>query len=84
MSSLPDLPEKIVKYLFNLDHGAHVDRYCRTCDKITEQVAVSYSDIPALRGNGLERLVGRVIDIFPLAPVVGGKPTVCGCGVVNR
>lgn len=84
MSILPELPERLVKYLFNLDHGEHVHRYCRTCDRITEQVAVSYSDLPGLRDNAAERLVGRVIDIFPLAPVVGGKPAVCDCGAVNR
>lgn len=84
MSLLPDLPEKLVKYLFNLDQGEHVDRFCRTCDKITDQVAVSYSEIPGLRDNELERLIGRVIDIFPLVPVFGGKPTACICGAVNR
>lgn len=84
MSILPDLPEKIVRHLFNLDHGEHVDRYCRTCDQMTDQISVSYSDIPGLRDNELERLIGRVIDIFPFAPIVGGKPTVCDCGAVNR
>ncbi|MGA6165989.1 hypothetical protein [Amycolatopsis magusensis] len=84
MSFLPDLPEKLVKRLFNLDHGEHIDKHCRKCDKITDQVAVSYGDMPTLRGNELERLIGRVIDIVPFAPVVGGKPTVCGCGTVNR
>lgn len=84
MSLLPDLPEQLIRYLFNLDHGEHLDRYCRSCDKITDQVAVSYSEIPGLRENELERLIGRVIDIVPLAPVLGGKPTACGCGTVNR
>ncbi|MET9225742.1 hypothetical protein [Lentzea sp. NPDC003310] len=83
-SFLPDLPEKLVRYVFNLDQGEHLDRPCRTCDAVTDQVAVSYSEMPGLRGNELERLIGRVFDIVPLAPVVGGKPTVCSCGTVNR
>lgn len=84
MSLLPDLPEKIVKYVFNLDAGEHLDRYCRKCNDITDQVAISFSELPELRDNELERFAGRLLDIIPLAPIFGGKPTACRCGTVNR
>ena len=84
MPLFPDLPEKVVKYLFNLDQGEHIDKYCRKCDQITDQVAMSFGEVPGMRDNEWERLLGRVLDIVPLFPVLGGKPTACTCGTVNR
>lgn len=78
------IPEKIVEYLFNLTHGTRVQRHCRNCNKVTEQVSVSYSDLAKLREFELFRLVGRTFDFVPGITVVGGRPTVCRCGVENR
>jgi hypothetical protein len=84
LPDLPSLPDKLVKRLFNLDQGERVDRFCRACGEITNQVAVSFSELPRLRENELERLAGRLLDVIPLVPVLGGKPTVCRCGAANR
>ncbi|MFT7867196.1 MULTISPECIES: hypothetical protein [Amycolatopsis] len=84
LPDLPDIPDRIVKLVFNLDKGERVDRFCRACGEITNQVAVSFSDLPGLRENELERLAGRLLDVMPLIPVLGGKPTVCRCGAANR
>lgn len=84
MSLLPELPDKVVSYLFNLERGEHHDRFCSSCGKVTDQVAVSFSDVPALRDHEAQRLAGRLLDFVPGISLFGGKPTVCSCGAVNR
>jgi hypothetical protein len=84
MIKIPKLADDVVNYLFNLDEGRHLERYCSTCNKITDQVAVSYSVLPPLRQHELEKVLGRVLDIVPGIRLVVGKPTACKCGVVNR
>lgn len=78
------IPEKIVDHLFNLTHGTRVQRYCRNCQSVTEQVSVSYSDLAQLRNFEPFRLLGRTFDFVPGITVLGGRPTVCRCGVENR
>jgi hypothetical protein len=81
---IPDLPERVIELLFNLQPGAHEERYCRKCEELTDQVQVSFSDVPGLRDSEAERFVGRVLDYLPGIPLFGGRPTACKCGAVNR
>lgn len=84
MSLLPDLPTWIVNAVFNLDQGEHQEKYCRTCNQITDQVKISFSDLPGLREFEPERLVGRVLDFVPGIKLLAGRPSACRCGTVNR
>jgi ribosomal protein L44E len=84
MSSFASLPEDLVSYIFNLDHGKCVYKYCNRCEDHTEQVVISYSDIPSLKRGEIERLVGRVLNIIPGVSLLAGKPTVCRCKTLNR
>jgi hypothetical protein len=84
MSLLPELPEKLVNYLFNLERGEPQQKFCRSCDKITPQVTISFSDTPLFRDNEVQRFAGRLLDIVPGMPLFTGKPTVCKCKTVNR
>lgn len=84
MTNLPDLPFELVAYLFNLDQGRHLDRPCTRCARVTDQVVISYGELPGSARGVLERVVGRTLDIVPGARLLAGKPTVCACGAVNR
>ncbi|MFI9387550.1 hypothetical protein [Kutzneria sp. NPDC052558] len=84
MSMLPELPNQIINSLFNLDQGEHQEKYCRNCDRITEQVKISFSDLPGLRDYEVERLLGRVLDFVPGIKLLAGRPSACRCGAVNR
>jgi hypothetical protein len=81
MADLSMIPEYLVRYLFNINQGAEVMAPCKTCGKATSQVIISYENLPALKKLGF---AGRVMDIFPLGPVILGRPTLCGCRTVNR
>jgi len=82
---MPDLssmiPEYLVRYLFNINQGAEIMAPCKECGKATKQVVISYEDLPALKKL---RPAGRAFDIFPLGPVILGRPSLCECGTVNR
>jgi hypothetical protein len=84
MSGIPGVPEELINYLFNFDQGKHVDAYCDTCGKITDQVIVSYGQLSGLRTHELEKIMGRLLDIVPGARFFMGKPMFCRCGTVNR
>jgi hypothetical protein len=81
MVDLPMLPEYLVRYLFNINQGSEVTAPCKKCGKATRQVIISYENLPALKDLGF---AGRTFDIFPLGPVILGRPTLCDCGTVNR
>ncbi len=81
MADLSMIPEYLVRYLFNINQGGEVMTPCKTCGKATRQVIISYENLPALKKLGL---AGRVFDIFPLGPIIVGRPTLCECGTVNR
>ncbi|UGT62487.1 hypothetical protein [Nocardia asteroides] len=76
-------PDDIVNYIFNLKRE-EVQRYCRNCRTVTEQVAVSFSEIPMFRAGEPMRIVGRGIDFLPGITLLGGRPTLCRCGADNR
>jgi hypothetical protein len=87
MSNLPELPElptELISYLFNLDQGKHIDRVCVGCRQVTDQVIVSYSDLPVGRRRMLESIAGRIFDIVPGVRIFLGKPSVCRCGQLNK
>jgi hypothetical protein len=75
------IPEYIIKYIFNINQGSEIMTPCKKCDKATKQIIVSYEQLPALRKYGL---AGRAFDVFPLGPVILGRPTLCECGTINR
>ena len=81
MPELSMIPEYLVRYLFNINQGSEVMAPCKKCGKATKQVVIRYQDMPALEKLGL---LGRTLDIFPLGPVILGRPTLCECGTVNR
>jgi hypothetical protein len=81
MTDLPMIPEYLVRYLFNINQGSDVMAPCKKCGEATKQVIISYENLPALKELGL---AGRALDIFPLGPVILGRPTLCHCGTVNR
>jgi len=82
--SIPNIPEDFVQFLFNFDQGRHVDAYCNTCRRITDQVIVSYRQLPLSRQQQLDRAIGGILDIIPGMRFVLGKPMVCSCGTLNR
>lgn len=89
MLGIPELPEDLIRRLFNLDQGMHVETRCKSCGKLTDQVVISYELLPILREAGVDLalmgpLIGRLMDIIPLMPILVGRPTVCRCGTVNR
>jgi ribosomal protein L44E len=84
MGPFPSLPGDFVAFLFNLDHGKRIYAYCKKCDEYTEQVVVSYSELPSLKGSDLEEIIGRFVDLIPGAGLFAGKPTVCRCKTLNR
>ena len=75
------IPEYIIRYIFNINQGNEIMAPCKKCGKATKQIIVSYEQLPALRNYAL---AGRVFDMFPLGPVILGRPTLCECGTVNR
>lgn len=78
------LPIDLVQHLFNLEHGKHLEAYCKQCGKYTDQVSVSYCDLPDLRSSELTKILGRFVDIVPGVGLFVGKPTVCRCRTLNR
>ncbi len=83
--SIPNLPEDFIQFLFNFDQGRHLDTYCSTCRKVTDQVVVSYRELPLSRQRELDRVLGGILDMIPGIPRFAfGKPTVCYCGTLNR
>lgn len=85
MPEIPEVPEDLVKSLFNLNQGKRVDAYCTRCDAVTSQVRISYSQLSIPQRNELMRIVGRVLDVVPGMRLIIGKPTLCPqCKTVNR
>jgi hypothetical protein len=84
MPGIPGVPEELVTYLFNFDQGKHLDTYCSSCRQITDQVVISYSQLPEGSADELAKFAGRLLDIIPGTRLFMGKPTICRCGTVNR
>ena len=82
--NLPNVPNDLVEYLFNINQGSHIDAYCSKEKMITDQVVISYSQLSQFSGHEPERIVGRIFDIVPGVRLFLGKPTLCRCGTVNR
>lgn len=79
----PKLPEEIVKYLFILHRGQESKRYCEHCDKATDQIALSYSEIAMFRVSPVTKAIGRILDVTPGITFLGGAPHLCECHHVN-
>ena len=80
-----DIPEHLIKALFNLNQGKRLDAYCTKCDAVTNQVVISYSQLSLPQRNEVIRIVGRVLDFVPAMRLFIGKPTLCPkCKTVNR
>lgn len=75
---VPKAPEDLINYVFNLDQGSHIYAHCDTCGKVTEQVIVSYNQLPSMRKQELKRVMGRLLDIIPFTRFVIGKAIFCG------
>lgn len=85
MIGIGEVPEQLLKFIFNLGQGRHVDTICKKCNQVTDQVIISYELLPLLRDAGFDlALIGRLMDIVPFMPVLVGRPTICRCGTVNR
>jgi hypothetical protein len=81
---IPGIPEDVIEFLFNVNHGTHIDRYCQTEGSVTDQVVISYSQLGLLKRHEVERVVGRIMDVVPGTRFFLGKPTLCRCGTLNR
>jgi hypothetical protein len=85
LSDLVQIPQDLVDFLFNFNQGKRIYAYCAAEQKITEQVTVSYSALPVVRQHELSRFLGRLLmDPNPIVKMALGRPSYCGCGVVNR
>jgi hypothetical protein len=82
--TLISLPSDLVNQFFNLEQGKRISKYCKKCRNYTEQVVVSYSDLPALYSGEFQRMVGRIMDVFPGPGLLIGRPSVCRCRTLNR
>ncbi|WP_067538200.1 hypothetical protein [Nocardia crassostreae] len=83
MTLFPKFSDLFVGHVVNLSPGEQHKRFCANCDKVTEQISISYSDVPALRNFAGRHFAGRLFDAIPGVPLVGGKPTQCDCGHVT-
>lgn len=81
---IPKVPDDVIDFLFNVNQGTHIDRYCPSEDKVTNQVVISYSQLWLLKHHEPERVVGRILDVVPGMRFFLGKPTLCRCGRLNR
>lgn len=84
MSDIFEIPRDVIEFLFNVNQGTHIDRRCAKCDKLTDQVVVSYSELSFLSLSEAEKIVGRFMDFIPGVRFFLGKPTLCRCGRLNR
>jgi hypothetical protein len=84
VSRLVQIPEDLIRFLFNFDQGTKIQAYCGHCRTMTEQVSVSYSQLPPLHRHELEKVAGRFLDMVPVSRLFFGRPTYCSCGTVNR
>jgi hypothetical protein len=85
MPEIPEVPQEIIKSLFNLNQGERIDAYCIKCDAVSTQVRVSYSQLSIPQRNELMRITGRILDVVPGMRLFIGKPTICPiCKTVNR
>jgi len=81
---IPQIPHDVIHFLFNVNQGKHMDAYCSKCEKITDQVVISYSQLSYLKRHEPERIMGRIFDIVPGMRFFLGKPTLCRCGTLNQ
>lgn len=79
-----ELPQEVIDFFFNFNQGSHVDARCAKCKTLTDQVVVSYAQLPWFNHNDVDRVLGRVLDVVPAVRLFLGKPTLCRCGTLNR